>query len=39
MIKYALPVAVLYFGVVSTAVAVPGSTATHEPERHCAGWE
>ena len=25
MIKYALPVAVLYFGVVSTAVALPGS--------------
>ena len=26
MIKYALPVAVLYFAVASTAVALPGST-------------
>jgi hypothetical protein len=26
MIKYALPVAVLYFAVASTAVVLPGST-------------
>jgi hypothetical protein len=26
MIKYALPVTVLYFAVASTAVALPGST-------------
>ena len=31
MIKYALPVAVLYFGVVSTAVAVPAQPQLTSP--------